>query len=88
MKEWTIPDTETEGKTITSTISKEEIKVKLEEVLALIDDFEEEKAIVILKELLDNTLEEKASELIKDALTALEKDYDADKAAELIGGIY
>lgn len=88
MKEWTIPDTETKGKTITSTISKEEVKMKLEEVLTLIDDFEEEKAIVILKELLDNTLEEKASELIKEALTALEKDYDADKAAELIGGIF
>ena len=45
------------------------------------------KAVEIIKELLDNNLETKQREILNEALIAIEQNYDADKAAELIGGI-
>ena len=59
----------------------------MKETVALIDGFEEEKAVEIIKELLDNNLETKQRAILNEALIAIEQNYDADKAAELIGGI-
>ena len=74
-------------KTKRKHINHEEVKQKLKETVALIDGFEEEKAVEIIKELLDNNLETKQREILNEALIAIEQNYDADKAAELIGGI-
>ena len=87
LKEWKMDDDVLEVKTQGKEMSREEVKEKLKEVVALIDEFEEEKAVEIMRELLDNNLERKDTDSLKEALTAIEKDYDADKAAELIGGI-
>ena len=56
----------------------------LEEVAALLDDFETEKAIEKLKNWISNPLEQSMYEHIKDVLIALEDDFDEDKAISLL----
>ena len=87
LNEWKMDDIALEVKTKCKHINHEEVKQRLKETVALIDGFEEEKAVEIIKELLDNNLETKQREILNEALIAIEQNYDADKAAELIGGI-
>lgn len=87
LNEWKMDDIALEVKTKRKHINHEEVKQRLKETVALIDGFEEEKAVEIIKELLDNNLETKQREILNEALIAIEQNYDADKAAELIGGI-
>ncbi len=87
LKDWKMDDEALEVKTQSKDMSHEEVKEKLKEIVSLIDEFEEEKAVEIMKELLNNNLERKDTDILNEALIAIEKDYDADKAAELIGGI-
>lgn len=87
LNEWRIDDEVFVIKTQREDMSREEVEEKLNEIIMLIDEFEEGKAVEIMKELLDNNLKGNDADVINEALTAIEKDYDADKAAELIGGI-
>ncbi|MCH5252911.1 MAG: response regulator [Lachnospiraceae bacterium] len=59
---------------------------ELEEVATLIDDFETQKALEKLKSWIESPLEPKMHERIKNALIALEDEYDEDKAMELLKG--
>lgn len=56
----------------------------LEKVAALLDDFESKAAIRQLKTWLDSPLEPDMYECIKNALTALEDEFDEDKAIEIL----
>lgn len=56
----------------------------LEEVAALLDDFETKEAIGRLKEWLGNPLEPKTRERLKNALEALEDEFDEEKAIALL----
>jgi PAS domain S-box-containing protein len=54
-------------------------------VIGLIEKFEEDKAISILKEWLENPLKESAYEKVRAALVSLEDEFDEDKAMEILG---
>ena len=56
----------------------------LENVALLLDDFETQKAIEQLKEWIQKPLEPSMYERIKNVLTALEDEFDEDKAIELL----
>lgn len=56
----------------------------LETVALLLDDFETQKAIEQLKEWIQKPLEQPMYERIKNVLTALEDEFDEDKAIELL----
>ena len=56
----------------------------LAEAVALLEDFETDKAIEKLKTWLGNPLEQSMHKRIKDALIALEDEFDEDKAMELL----
>lgn len=56
----------------------------LDEVVALLDDFETEKAIEKLKTWINTPLEQSMHERIKDVLAALEDEFDEDKAIALL----
>ena len=57
----------------------------LEEVISLLDDFATEKAIKKLKTWIDSPLEQDMYQRIKNALIALEDEFDEDKAIKLLG---
>jgi hypothetical protein len=65
-------------------ISKEQIAKEAEKAMELIDDFMEEKAAEVLKGLLEYSLPQKTKNVLQEAVTAIEKEYDADKALELL----
>ncbi|MCM1325876.1 MAG: response regulator [Bacteroidales bacterium] len=56
----------------------------LERVAALLDDFETQEAIGQLKEWIGQALEQEMYERIKEALTALEDEFDEEKAIQLL----
>ena len=56
----------------------------LEQVAALLDDFKTDEAIIQLKEWISSPLETELHNLIKNALIALEDEYDEDKAIDLL----
>ncbi|MCM1184985.1 MAG: response regulator [Lachnoclostridium sp.] len=56
----------------------------LEKVAALLDDFETQEAIGQLKEWIGQALEKEMYERIKEALTALEDEFDEEKAIQLL----
>lgn len=57
---------------------------ELEEVAALLDDFETKEAVGRLKEWLGNPLDAKMRERLKSALEALEDEFDEEKAIALL----
>ena len=56
----------------------------LEEVIALLEEFERSKSIEIMKTWLDMPLEQGMRKRIKEVLTVLEDEFDYDKAIELL----
>lgn len=56
----------------------------LEQAAALLDDFDTENAIAMLKNWIQHPLEEKMHERIKNTLIALEDEFDEDKAIALL----
>lgn len=56
----------------------------LEQAAALLDDFDTENAIAMLKTWIQHPLEEKMHERIKNTLIALEDEFDEDKAIALL----
>ena len=56
----------------------------LEQIAALLDDFKTDEAIIQLKEWISSPLEAELHNLIKNALIALEDEYDEDKAIDLL----
>lgn len=56
----------------------------LEKAAALLDDFETDRAIGLLKEWIDSPLEKEMYECIKAVLIALEDEFDEDKAIRLL----
>lgn len=70
-----------EGDGDTLKLSKEDFDM----VIGLIEKFETDKAIGILKEWLENPLKEGTYEKIKVALVSLEDEFDEDKAMEVLG---
>ncbi|MCH5257811.1 MAG: response regulator [Lachnospiraceae bacterium] len=73
-----IPVTDGEGRTF--EVTPEEIA----EVILWLDDFETIKAEEKMKEWLQNPLKPEQQTLIKNALTAAEKEYDYEKAIEIL----
>ena len=56
----------------------------MEQTALLLDDFETEQAIERLKEWLESPLEREMQALVKKVLTALEDEFDEDKAISLL----
>ena len=59
---------------------------RLDEVAALIDAFKTEDAVKQIKEWLKNPLQSDRRQLLKDVLSAIEDEFDEDKAIELLKG--
>lgn len=59
---------------------------RLDEVAALIDAFQTQDAIAQIKEWLTNPLQADRRQLLKDVLSAIEDEFDEDKAIELLKG--
>ena len=72
------PVTDAAGTTI--QITPEEI----EEVVSLIGDYETIKATVKMRKWLENSLKPEQRRIIESALAAIEKEYDDDKAVEIL----
>lgn len=56
----------------------------LEKAASLLDDFETEQAVLLLKEWIGSPLEREMHERIKGVLIALEDEFDEDKAIRLL----
>ncbi|MDE6662442.1 MAG: response regulator [Lachnospiraceae bacterium] len=59
---------------------------RLDEMAALIDAFQTEDAVKQIKEWLKNPLQSDRRQLLKDVLSAIEDEFDEDKAIELLKG--
>ena len=59
---------------------------KLDEMAALIDAFQTEDAVRQINEWLKNPLQSDRRQLLKDVLSAIEDEFDEDKAIELLKG--
>lgn len=59
---------------------------KLDEMAALIDAFQTEDAVKQIKAWLKNPLQSDRRQLLKDVLSAIEDEFDEDKAIELLKG--
>lgn len=59
---------------------------RLDEMAALIDAFQTEDAVKQIKEWLNNPLQSGVRQLLKDVLSAIEDEFDEDKAMELLKG--
>ena len=60
---------------------------EIAEVVSFINAFETFKAVERMKEWLQNSLEPEQRKLIESALAAIEKEYDEDKAIEILTAV-
>ena len=56
----------------------------MDEIASFIEFYETPRAVERMKELLQSSLEPKQRKVIEDALAAIEKEYDEDKAIEIL----